>query len=202
MENKQYKEGLYQREKEKEEFLLEEFRQCFEHMRHYDNMRVALLRFAFSFYSLFFALIGILLKFFKEQTNEISLYVGFFLCLLTLIGFGVYKMLLQSRKYFVLTARQVNSIRGFFLQDARFKSVLPLNSDKPNLLNFQSVHILTILLINILNSSLLAAATYFFTLYVKCREPFPWVILALGTSFIVHLVFLKTYLKEKQGGES
>ena len=59
--------------KKEQEFLLEEFRQCFEHMRHRDNMRMALLRFAFSFYSIFFTLIGVLLKFSKQKLTETSL---------------------------------------------------------------------------------------------------------------------------------
>ena len=186
-----------QNQEDFKDFLLTEFQQSFEHMRHYDNMRVAMLRFAFSFYSLFFALIGVLLRLSENHINEISLYASLFVCLLFLIGVGIYKMLLQNRKYFVLTARQVNSIRGFFLKNKQFLSVLPVSKETPKFLNFQSVHIQSILLIDVLNSSFVAIATYFFTLYVKSKDPFPWLLLAFGLSFIVHFLFLKFYLKEK-----
>lgn len=63
----EYKERNEMKEETETKFLLEEFAQCFDQMRHYDNMKVTLLTFAFTLYSVTGAIAFALCQFFLDK---------------------------------------------------------------------------------------------------------------------------------------
>ncbi len=151
-------------EEDFKEFLLVEFQQCFEHMRHYDNSRIALMKFLMSFYSILPPLIYGTFNIFYHQLTNFFFYLYLFLLVVFLFGFLMLGMLIQNRKYFVRVARQVNTIRRYFWNKRDIISNLPLDSSKPRAHHHESVHLWSIYTILSLNSLVFGAAWFFLSL--------------------------------------
>jgi len=155
--------------KEDLKFILDEFNQCYEHMRHYDNVKLSLAKFGFSFYSGIITISFVLERYFyiEKSVNSVHLFLAGLLCFSYLIGIMLIYMLLQNRLYFVKVARQTNSIRKVCLSQLNFdfKNFLPTETSKPHPLNLRSTHILLILLFILINSILVGFALAFVLLY-------------------------------------
>ena len=154
------------------QFLLEESNQCFSQMRHYDITGLSLAKFAFSFYSAIATISFVMERYFfyGRETPLIEIFLGFLLVLTFFIGIMIIMMLVNNRKYFVLVARQVNSIRKTFLDTVRtcgidFENFLPTETTMPIALNIRSTHLLRIFLFSLINSVTLAFAGFFILRY-------------------------------------
>ncbi len=185
--------------KENFKFILEEFNQCYEHMRHYDNVKLSLAKFGFSFYSAIATISFVLERYFyiEKSINSVHLFLACLLCLAYLIGIMLIYMLLQNRLYFVKVARQTNSIRKACLCQLNFdfKNFLPTDTSKPYPLNFRSTHILLILLFILINSILIGFALPFGLLYFG--TPLIIVIVAGILTFLASIVGLILFIKNK-----
>jgi hypothetical protein len=151
-------------------FILEEFNQCYEHMRHYDNVKLSLAKFGFSFYSAIATISFVLERYFyiEKSINSVHLFLAGLLCLAYIIGIMLIYMFLQNRLYFVRVARQTNSIRKVFLSQLNFefKGFLSTDPLRPYPLNFKSTHLLLILLFILINSIMVGFALAFGLLYL------------------------------------
>lgn len=145
------------------EFLLVEYQECFNHMRHYDSIEVDFVKFSFSGYITLIAGSFALFQYLQENSYR-SLYVGIILLLgfvggLLLLGFVV-----RNRAYYVIVTKQVNSIRRYFLENSEIDFVkynkCYLDSTKPRNFNPKSTHIFLMYLIIIFNNAILSGALF------------------------------------------
>lgn len=146
------------------DFLLAEYRECFNHMRHYDSVEVDFVKFSFSGY---LALIGGSFALFQYLINNslrglcISglLFFGF-LAGIILLAFAV-----RNRSYYVIVTCQVNSIRKYFLENSEIEFIKHnkcyLDPTKPKNFNPKSTYTFLILLIVLFNSLILSGALFF-----------------------------------------
>lgn len=185
-------------------FLLEEFNQCFSQMRHYDDTRLSLAKFAFSFYSAVATISFAIERYFyyEQQTRSIELFLGFLLVLTFLIGLMIIIMLVQNRKYFVLVARQVNSIRKMFLDMVRtggitFENFLYIETTKPVASNIRSTHLLLIFLLSLINSATLVFAGFFILRYFSSALIYFYLICSplFILSLLIELFYIRKTLK-------
>jgi len=169
------------------EFLLEEFKQCYEHMRHYDNIKLSLSKFAFSFYSTIATIVFALERYFyiEKSLNSVHLFLSGLLGLTFIIGIMLIYMLTQNRLYFVRVARQTNHIRGTFLSrlNFNFEGLLSADKSKPYPLNFKSTHLFLILLFILINSIVLGFALAFGLFYFGLSKN-----VIISFSFVISLV--------------
>jgi hypothetical protein len=138
-------------------------------MRHYDNVKLSLAKFGFSFYSAIVTVSFVLERYFyiEKSIKSVHLFLAGLLCLAYLIGIMLIYILLQNRLYFVKVARQTNSIRKACVSQLNFdfKNFLPTETSKPHPLNLKSTHILLIFLFILINSILVGFALAFVLLY-------------------------------------
>lgn len=149
-------------------FLLGEYNQCYEHMRHYDNTRLSLAEFALSFYSIIATIVFAILEYYSEKMNNyIYLEIGLFLFFVSFSGFLIINMLAQNRADFVKVARQVNSIRKelIALNRISFKNFLYVDSF-PNAYNSKSTHILLLYFVSFVNAVFFSFAIFFILSYL------------------------------------
>ena len=187
------------------DFLLTEHGKSLDLIQHYDNLRVSLMKFAFSYHSV---VVGVTLAVYryqilKEKSLITQLFLAFFLVLVFLIGAAIVLMLARNRKYFVLVARQANTIRGvLFLRGSlasKIESVLPTNPEEPKAFNPKSTHLITIFLLVAVNSISLSFATLFFAMMIRLSVKFYWFLpIACGViSFLLQVYGVKWVLKEE-----
>jgi len=173
-------------------------------MRHYDNTRLSLAKFAFSFYSVIATISFAMERYFyyELKTFSIEIFLGFLLTLTFFIGGMIIVMLIQNRKYFVLVARQANSIRKMFSDTIKtskiiFENFLYTDTTKPVALNIKSTHLLLIFLLSFINSVTLAFAGFFILRYFKSTLILFYLIMPslLVLSFFAELFYIRTALK-------
>ena len=191
------------------DFLLVEHGKSLDLIQHYDNLRVSLMKFAFSYHSVVAAVILAVYRYqiLEEKsliTQRFPVFFLFltFLVLAFLVGVAIVLMLTQNRKYFVLVARQANTIRGFLFSQgslaSKIESVLPINPEEPKALNFRSTHLITIFLLVIINSIWLSLVALFFVMMLQLSVMFCWFIpIICGViSFVLQFYSVKWVLKE------
>jgi hypothetical protein len=126
------------------QFILTEYQQCFDHMRHYDNIAQDLFKFSFTFYSSVATITIAINEFFLKknpQDRSSLLYLSSMLFLGFIIGNIIILLLVRNRKYFIDVAHQVNSIRGRYLKEIDFfENQLPADPQSPKFLNPSSSH--------------------------------------------------------------
>ncbi len=150
-------------------FLLADFNQCFEQMRHYDNQQTSILKFILSGYT---ALFGGAFALYKVFTDNLQIYT--FLAIFLLFGFlsGVLLLasLVRNRAYIVVVARYINANRGLFL------SKKPLGFENPTgmytthnvpFFNPMSLHSFMIYFVSFFNSSIFASSFYIYRISIN-----------------------------------
>ena len=196
-------------EQEGVDFLLVEHGKTIDLIQHYENIRVSHLRFAFSYHSVIATVSFAIYRYLyltDQQSNDTRLLVPIFLgCLLIfafIVGVAIVCMLAQNRSYFVNAARHANTIRKFLFTRGNLvssiKSVLPTNPNEPKMFNPKSTHIVTLILLEVVNSISFAfgilfffmAAKLSFRLYFYLHITFGLAVL-VGQFLLVKCVFLK-----------
>lgn len=183
-------------------FLFEEFNQCLSHMRHYDNLKLSLAKFAFSFYSAVAAVSFSLERYFyyELKTESVHLFLSLLLFLTFLLGLVILVMQARYRKYFVLVARQVNSIRRYFLQTVKagmidFENLLQTDPKKPTALNVKSTYLLLAFLFSLINAIALGFAGFFILSYLEFCAKYLYSVPTI--LFVVSLFSEGYYLKRE-----
>ena len=181
------------------DFLLVEYGKSVDLIQHYDNLRVSFMKFAFSYYSVVgtitFAVYRYL-RFKDQQSNSIELavpiYLGFFLVIAFMVGIASVAILARNRKYFVIAARQANTLRGVLFNHGRLasniKSAFPTDPDEPKVFNPASAHLITIFLLEIVNSISFSFAILFFIMTTNLSGMPYYFFLPLICGLIVFIV--------------
>lgn len=144
------------------QFVLEEYRQCYEHMRHYDNSRASLAKFAFSLYTGVATVFLGIEHIFPGTIRSSPQYFAMFLGFIFLLSLPMDVMLLRSRRAFVRVAKQVASIRELLLgktdPQLRFDNFLTRDTQFP--FAFDNTHRMLTLMAGLRNSALLGFAGF------------------------------------------
>ena len=136
---------------DKDQFILQEYSECFSHMRHHDNIWTTLGAFSISLYTVVTAVCSVLI-----QSGQAEFFIGIILILTFLAEIIIITMIAQNRGYFVSTARQVNNIRGTFWKNIDFESYLPLNPTSPQPISLRSTQLLVMIALSFVNAIVLA----------------------------------------------
>jgi hypothetical protein len=146
-------------------FLLKEYDQCFNQMRHYDNVSVSMIKFAFSIYSALGTIAFAIYQFLYRNENSLNVIIGSIALFTFLVGFIIVLMLTRNRLYFVSVAKQVNRIRNLSIYKSKsvfdFKSALPYDPNIPKAFNIRSIYLITIFLLCFMNSVAIFTAFIF-----------------------------------------
>ncbi len=182
--------------KEATKFLQNDFNQCFNHMRHYDDQIVGIFKFLATFYTTILGLGSGLYQFFKKESINltypliIGLTVGF------IFGGIMYYFILRNHFYFVHCTRYINEQRHSFLSfnplGFQNETRMYTDKDKPEYFNWLSSHSCLMYSIALLNSFFL-----FLILYLLTANQY-WSIISPILLFILHLLFAINYFKYKE----
>jgi hypothetical protein len=172
-----------------ESFLDKEYDQCFEHMRHYENLTKDLLQFSYGYYTAIAALSIGIYQYFHETHSDSAASFGYTAILLILsvvIGTIITTQFVRYRKYYVNTARQVNRIRKYYIENLeKFNSALPTDPDIPKAYNPKSTQLRTIYIFIIVNAIYLYIGLY---CLLRCMHIFK--ILSSYLAFILLAVYV------------
>jgi len=194
------------------DYLIEEYNQCFSHMRHYDELKLSLAKFAFSFYSAIATVSFALERYFyyELKTRSVDVFLGLLLVITFFVGLLILVMMARYRKYFVLVARQVNGIRRYFFAEINHAGEKVPNAlhsytdpEKPIAYNKKSTYLLLAYLFSLINSIALVFACLLILRYFEFLAVHPFgSVLILFVLFIISLLseflYLRKQLKEQK----
>ncbi|RKU15336.1 hypothetical protein C6501_06845 [Candidatus Poribacteria bacterium] len=196
-------------EQEGVDFLLVEHAKTLDLIQHYDNIRVSHMKFAFSYHSVVGTVAFAIYRYLylsDQQSNNgdigVPIFLGGLLVLAFLIGFATVAIVAQNRSYFVIAARQANTIRGVLFKRgslvSSIESVFPTDPNEPKMFNPKSTHLVTLFLLGVVNSISFGFGILFF---VMAAKPGLWfyfflpitcgLLLLIGQFLLVKYVFLK-----------
>lgn len=174
-------------------FLLSEYEQCFEQMRHHNNISISLIKFTFTGFVAVFSGSFALFKYLTGEDYQ-EIIVGCVLLLSFVAGIVALIMILRNRLYFIVVSRQTNSLRNYFLNNMMFDyikyNICYLNPDYPPAFNPKSSYTLQLLIVALINGIIGGVGFYFVIRYFfNLANP---LILAIAISISIVLVIIQT----------
>lgn len=106
------------------QFLLKEYEMCFEQLRFYDTRSSNLLKYLFALTTSVATAQFAIYKLNQTFNESFYIFQVFLSAIVFIASVLLFLSMLQNRLYFVYIARQINAIRGFFLNidSSEFKS--------------------------------------------------------------------------------
>lgn len=151
-------------------FLITEYEQSFSHMRHYDNIVMSLNKYLFTFFAAIFTASIALYQYLTGSPYQ-NMVMGIIALLSFVVGTIFLVLILRNRVYYTVVARQVNSIRNYFLHNMEMNfiqyNVSYINPDEPKYLNIFSSYTLLYFVVCLINSVSVGAAYLFLRMYFK-----------------------------------
>ncbi len=182
------------------EFLYKEYELSYEQLRFYDQKHSTLQRFVFTLCSSVATALFAILKFIGSPTTSFYQFqslISFLLFVATLI---CYLSLIQNRLYFVFVARQLNSLRGHFLdteaQAFRAKNQMYTSTDFPAA-KWSSLHTLQFISVSIVSALFGSIAVYSLNKYYCDNASFCLAIAAFIVLLFAEVFGGFIYLKTK-----
>lgn len=150
------------------EFLYKEYELSYQQFRFYDERQSDLLKFVFVLTSSIVTAQFAILKFIGSPTNSFYLFQTLISFLLFLAILICYISMVQNRLYFVYIARQINSLRGYFLeteaQEFKDKNQLYTSTDF-SAVKLSSLHTLQMIGVSIVSTLFGSISVYSFSKY-------------------------------------
>jgi hypothetical protein len=145
------------------EYLLAEYEYACHDAQHHDNLLISAMKFAFSFYTAFMAIVIALYEHFMEG---IVLQLAMLLSAGFIIGFIFLFFTIRNRAHYVRAVKQVVSLRKFFMDnlkiDFRPYNNLYINPNKVVYFKLFSLYTFAIIALTIFNTILGIAAFIMF----------------------------------------
>lgn len=145
-------------------FLITEYEQSFSHMRHYDNVVMSLIKYLFTFFAAVFTASIALYQYLADVPYQ-NMVMGIISLFSFLVGVIFLILILRNRLYYTIVARQVNSIRNYFLNNMELDysqyNIGYTNPDEPRALNIFSSYTFLYFIAGLINGAL-AGASYLF----------------------------------------
>lgn len=146
-------------------FLIKDFEQCFNQMRHYEILELSLFKFLVGLYSAVAVACFTLLKAFFNYNETLHSFIAAFLILIAVVGIVILTFQVRNRIYYVGVTRYINENRAFFLssQSLGFKNEVGMITDKtkPKFFNVFSTQSVFMYLTAAFNSIVLMAGFHF-----------------------------------------
>lgn len=186
------------------DFLLADFNQSYEQMRHYDGQILEIIKFIFGTYTTLVGTGFALYQFSVIQKMDFHFAASVALIIGVVIGLLLFFFVLRNRVYFVCVTRYVNEQRSLFLRTKPlgFENISKMHADptKPSFYNFLSSQILTSYIIAALNALLFSALLYINTTTLSLL----WIGVQGLLAFLLQILLGVLYLitkesKSKQG---
>ena len=173
-------------------------------MRHYDNIVISLSRYLFTFFAAIFTASIALYQYLANVPYQ-NMVVGIISLLSFMVG-GVFLLLiLRNRIYYTTVARQVNSIRNYFLNNMDLDfyqyNLSYTNPDEPRLWNMLSSYTLFYFIAAVINAAL-AGSSYLF-IYTYSRGAaigdiwLSSVVVAIA-AFVLEIVIMISYFSNRK----
>lgn len=186
-------------EKEAVKFLIAEYNQSFEQMRHYNKMQSNLISFSLSGYMAILSLACAIYEFVKSYDFKIRI-LSLLLIISSFMGGFLLLLFIRNRLYYVIVARQINSLRNYFLNNSKLNYIdynkLYLSPDNPKNYNIWSTDSIFIYSISFINSLLFASGIFIFFLRNKKWGWFGFIVLILIHSLIYLLIVIKQLINK------
>lgn len=157
------------------DFLYKEYELCFKQLQFYDERHLNLFKYLITIASSVPVAIFAIYKFFKEPNQEFFICQTFLLFVVFISSLILYLMMLQNRLYFVFTAKQINALRNYFLNNEAtdFKdNQLYTSTDFPAIKPL-SVHTFQLTSAVIISSFFISGSTFSFCL-IFCMSSLWW----------------------------
>ncbi|MCD4813336.1 hypothetical protein K8S19_06545 [bacterium] len=137
-------------------FMRDDFNQCFEQMRYYDNQIVGIFKFLFVVYTFLTGVVTALYQYFLGTAPTMKTPAVVTLGVGLLLGMFLYAILIRNRIYFVKAARYINMQRVFFMKikPLGFENAVPMydQPDRPRHFNWISSQSWMIYMVAFLNA--------------------------------------------------
>lgn len=160
-------------QQESVDFLITEYEQCFEQMRHYDTTQNALLTFALTGYISIFAATYAIYQYSTDNPIKYTFLTLIFL-LSSLAGITILIAFTRNRIYYTAVAKQVNRIRSYFLDNSELDYIKYNNCytsyNKPKNFHWLSTYSMYIIVISLLNASLCGCGITIFNRFTFKRS--------------------------------
>ena len=190
-----------------EEYLLEDFKQYHEWMRHYDKSFTSMINFLYSGYAAVITAAYVLYSKYPN-TKEANLGATLLFSLAALLSPVFMFWLMKKRKYFSDTDRWVNKIRNIYLKQHPLGIDSPAshleNENYPPYFNRSSTHVILLYFTAFFSSVMLCLAVYSsiktINLYSLLSIDMPlWSFFVFTIAiFIIYIVWIVTRLKEME----
>ncbi len=160
-------------EKESVNFLIAEFNQSFEQLRHYDKIQSSLINFSLTGYTAIFSLSYAIYEFVKDYNFKFTI-LSLLLIISSFMGFILLLSFVRNRLYYTVIAKQINSLRNYFLNNSKLNYIKfnksYLSPDNPKNYNIWSTDSIYIYLISLLNSILLGSGVFIIIFFIKNKK--------------------------------
>jgi len=148
------------------DFLVTEYEQSFEHLRHYDSTENTIMASSFTGYIAVFTAAYALYQYSSHVWVKF-LFISIIFFISAIVGTLVLSLFVRNRLYYTIIAKQVNSIRNYFLNNSELDFIKfnqsYLSPDRPLNFNPISTYSVYMYLICIFNSSLFGSGGLVFT---------------------------------------
>ncbi len=179
------------------DFLLKEYSEAYNHMRHYDNLELSFIKFVFAFDIGILSACVTIYNYFQGNEKIVAKPLGIIALLGFTVGLIFLALCVRNRVYFVVVTREVNRIRKYFNEnmEAKFNfDEMYMNPLYPKYFNFMSTYSLSKYLISILNAILASIGYSLFWCGILGFNG--WVLII---SFLAQAGFIILYLISKEG---
>lgn len=176
------------------DFLKQDFSESYNQIRHYDNIILDSFKFIFSIY---IALIGGAISLLNIDLKiDLMFLIKTLIIISILFCVFILYYIIEQRQYFVKTARYINEIRHFYLNDNQLgflnESKFYVNRLKPDYFNLRSSHIILTVIISVLNAFSFGLLFFVFNYHEIYK------IFIVSTSVLmIHLIIIYLLLRNK-----
>jgi hypothetical protein len=185
-------------EKEGIKFLMNDFAQCFQQLRHYDGQIVDLSKFAFAGYTAILGTATGLYQFAMKEGKDFTVPIALILASGLVFGVFLFALVIRNRVYFVQVARYINEQRGLFLDvkplGFQNRAGMYTNPHLPPFFNWRSSQAWYSYIIAAFNSLLL----YMLVFTLAASFPAYWRIIFSCVAFAGHLSIGISYLVSRE----
>lgn len=190
------------------EFLIAEYNQSSENLRHYSKIQNSIVSFSLTGYITLLAAIYAIYQF-DSQSYMKYVFLILILLLSFIAGCIILMFFIRNRMYFTVVAKQVNSLRNYFLSNSELDFINYNKSyfshDRPRNYNPLSIDFMYIYVVSLLNSSLVSigfALFLHYIFYIRTDISIIFAVIVYILSEITQIYLVIKHLKDKDMSNS
>lgn len=188
--------------KESVNFLLCEFNQSFQHLRHYDQIQNLIISLSLSWYTAIFTLAYIIYNYKTDSDIKYKFLVTLFI-IAFFAGIIVLLLFVRNRLYYTIIAQQVNTIRNYFLNNSELNFVKYnksyINPNKPKNFHLWSTDSMYICIVALINSILAGIGFLIYFYFILETGSIRVLLIITITIFLAQLYFVYIFFRKRDG---